>query len=240
MEFLEQGGQTKVTEATIWHKRMGTAEVVIANAIPVIGVWFLCWDAFGTIFFYWLDGLFALWGLGVVATVVTIPEVPIRGGRIKFWLVAAAATCLTLAILSIPSVLTAGMVIASFKVDAGEFLRQVFQGYGILFALLIVILSYAGQTISELHLNPSLTIKQSGKERGTLFFHRTLLMGILAGGSSWSQPPWWVLATYVLAVACLFTYSQLYLERYLRFMGIKANAPDGRNSVKERKRRKSE
>lgn len=218
---------------------MGTAEVVIANAIPVIGVWFLGWDALGTIFFYWLDGLFALWGLGVVAAVVTSPEVPIRGSRIKFWLVAAVATCLTLAILSIPSVLTAGMVITSFKIDVGEFLRQVFQGYGIWFSLLIIILSYAGQTISELRLNPSLTIKQSGKERGNLFFHRTLLMGILAGGSNWRQPPWWVLATYVLAVACLFTYSQLYPERYLCFMGMKVNAPDGRGSVKEGKRRKS-
>lgn len=239
MEFREQGGQTKETEATIWHKRMGTGEIVIANAIPVIGVWFLGWDALETIFFYWLDGLFALWGLGVVASVITIPEV-VRGSRVKLLLVGIVATCLTLAILSIPSVLTAGFVITSFEVDAGEFLRQVFRGYGIWFALLIVILSYAGQTISELRLNPSLTIRQSGKERGNLFFHRTLLMGILAGGSTWRQPPWWVLATYVLAVACLFTYSQLYPERYLRFMGMKASASDGKGSVKEKKRRKAE
>ena len=89
MAFRENKGET--AKATGWHGRMLTAEIVIANAIPVIGVWFLGWDALGTIFFYWLDGLFAFWGLGVVAVVVTLPEV-VRGSRVKLWLVGTVAT----------------------------------------------------------------------------------------------------------------------------------------------------
>jgi hypothetical protein len=232
MSFRKNNGEN--AKATGGHRHLLTAEIVFANAIPVIGVWFLGWDALGPIFFYWLDGLFALWGLGVVAVVVTIPEVA-RGSKRKLWLVGTAAACLTLAILSIPSALTAGMVIASFRVDPGEFLHQVFKGHGIWFSLLFVVLAYAGQTVSELLANPALTIRQSGKERGSLFLHRTLLMGILTGGSSWGQPPQWVLADYVLAVACLYTYSQLYLERYLRLMGMHPKTRDGRDAAKKTK-----
>lgn len=35
------------------------------------------------------------------------------------------------------------------------------------------------------------------------------------------QPPRWTLAVYVLAVACLFAYTQLNPGRYLRLMGFK-------------------
>ncbi len=203
-------------------------------------MWFLGWNALGAIFFYWLDGLLALWGLGTVAVLVTIPELPIRGSKLKLWLVGAAATVLTLAILSIPSLFTAMFVITSFKVNTAELLH-LFKGYDIWFSLLIVICLSAGQTISELRLNPSLTIKQTGLERGNMFIHRTLLMGLLAGGSSWGHPPQWVLATYVLAVACLFTYTQLNPERYLRFMGSinEARAGKGDSGAEKKMRKKS-
>ncbi|MFZ7110147.1 MAG: hypothetical protein ACOWYE_00555 [Desulfatiglandales bacterium] len=35
------------------------------------------------------------------------------------------------------------------------------------------------------------------------------------------QPPRWTLAVYVLAVVCLFAYTQLNPGRYLRLMGFK-------------------
>ena len=46
-------------------------------------------------------------------------------------------------------------------------------------------------------------------------------MGILVFWGKWGQPPRWALAVYVLVVACLFTYTQLNPERYLRLIGFK-------------------
>jgi len=205
----------------VWHKQIVTAQIVISNALPVIGVWFLGWPALGPVFFYWLDGLLALWGLGLVAAVVTTREEPIRASKLKLWLIWVGVIGLMLAILSIPSVFTALYVLKSLHRSAGDVLRQVFTGYSFWFSLLIVIWSYTWQTISEVLFEPSLTIKQTGQERANLFIHRTLLMGFLVVWNGWSQPSRWMLGAYVLAVACLYTFTQLYPERYLRLISFK-------------------
>ena len=67
----------------------GDRPIVAANANPVFGVWFLGWQPLRPIFFYWLDGLLAIWGLGVVAAVVTSREKPKNFGAsgVKLWLI---------------------------------------------------------------------------------------------------------------------------------------------------------
>jgi hypothetical protein len=73
-----------------WRDWLTITQIVAANAIPVVGVWFQNWDPLKPIFFYWLDGLLAVWGLGVVAVVVTSRESPNDFGapgpkRCLFW-----------------------------------------------------------------------------------------------------------------------------------------------------------
>ena len=87
--------------------RLRVPLIVIVNAIPVVGVWILGWHAERAIFFYWLDGVLAMWGLGVVAVIVTSREGPRGFGAsgAKLWLVWVAVIGLVLAILSIPSVI---------------------------------------------------------------------------------------------------------------------------------------
>jgi len=199
---------------------MATVEIIIANAVPVIGVWFLGWQAWRPIFFYWLDGLLALWGLGVVAAAVSIRETPFKASGAKLLLTKTAVVVLVLAILSIPSVFTACYLFGSLHQPPDEILSRIFSGYGVWISLLVVICSYIAQTIGELRWRPAVTLKQSGKERANLFIHRTLLMGLLVLWDSWGQPSGSLLAIYVLAVACLYTYTQLYPERYLRLIGF--------------------
>ena len=224
MKPSERRGPAEGAQPTAWRRRMATAEIVIANAVPVIGVWFLGWQAWRPIFFYWLDGLLALWGLGAVAAVVTFHEMPFKVSGVKLWLTKAAVVVLVLAILSVPSVFTAGYLFGTLHQDPGDILSRIFSGYGVWISLLVVIGSYIAQTVGEIRWRPALTLKRSGQERANLFIHRTLLMGFLVLWDSWGQPPRLLLAVYVLAVACLFTYTQLDPERYLRLIGFPGRA----------------
>lgn len=235
MRPSEPSRQTDEAKPTAWRRPMTTVEIIIANAVPVVGVWFFGWQAWRPIFFYWLDGLLALWGLGVVATVVTLHEMPFKVSGVKLWLTKAATAALVLAILSVPSVFTAAYLFGSSRQDPGEILARIFSTAGVWISLLVVIGSYMAQTVGEIRWRPALTLRQSGKERANLFIHRTLLMGLLVFWDRWSQPSRLLLAVYVLAVACLFTYTQLYPERYLRLIGF----PDktaGKAPGKRRKR----
>jgi hypothetical protein len=212
-----------------WLSRLGTAEVVVANAIPVIGVWILGWQAERAIFFYWLDGLLAMWGLGVVAVIVTSREGPKGFGAsgAKLWLIWVAVVGTVLAILAIPSVIAGAMVLSFLRRDLGEVLRAVFGSAGVWTGLVVVAASYSWRTLSELLWKPEITLKETGQERGNLFIHRTLLMGMLVAWTRWRQPSHWELALYVLLVACLYTYTQLYPDRYLELIGIKRAAAVG-------------
>ncbi len=206
---------------------LGVAQIVVANAVPVVGVWVLGWQAERAIFFYWLDGLLAMWGLGVVAVIVTGRDGPagFDAKGPKLWLTRFAVVALVLVFLSLPSVIAGAMVLGSLGRDLWEVLRAVLAGSGIWISLAVVVGSYAWQTISEVRWKPELTLKTSGEERANLFIHRIILMGMLVFWSRSSQPSRWALAVYVLIVACLFTYTQLYQDRYLELIGFRKKTP---------------
>ncbi len=228
------GGAGSVTAPS----RLRSAQIVLANAVPVVGVWFLGWDALRPIFFYWLDGLLALWGLGVVAIVVSGREGPKRfASGPKGWLTWAAAVAFMLGILSAPSLVVGAMVLGSLGRDLGEVARDALAGSGTWISVAVVVQSYAAQTIGELRWKPELTLKQTGKERGGVFFHRILLMGVLVFWGSFGEPPRWALAVYVLLVAGLFTFSQLDPERYLEMIRFRRPAVAGRSPSRTRRHR---
>jgi len=208
--------------------RWMAVQIVIGNAVPVVGVWVLGWSALRPMFFYWLDGLLALWGLGVVAAVVSNRDGPIsKASGMKLWLTWAAVICLLFMILALPSAIAGAYIFGFLGRDAGDVCREIFTGYGVWLSLLIVIGSYIGQTIGELRWKPDLTIKDTGKERANLFIHRTLLLAMLVFWQKWGQPSRWALAIYVLAVACLYTFTQLFPDRYLQMIGFKTKHRGG-------------
>jgi hypothetical protein len=233
MDVRGEGVRGEDGKAAARRNWLAIARIVAANANPVVGVWFLGWQPLSPIFFYWLDGLLAIWGLGVVAAVVTSREKPKNFGAsgAKLWLIWVAVIGLMGVILAIPSVFPAIFVLKSLHRDVGEVLREVFTGPGTWFSLAVVVWSYAGQTIGELRWKPDLTLRETGEARANLFIHRTLVMGLLVFWGKWGQPPRWALAAYVLFVACLFTYTQLNPERYLRLIGFKSKRRSGKGAA---------
>lgn len=223
MDVRNKGVQEEEAKAVVWHDRLAIIQIVAGNSIPVIGVWFLGWQPIRPIFFYWLDGLLAIWGLGVVAAVVTSREDPKNFGTsgVKLWLAWIAVILLLEGILAIPSVFAALFVIKSTHIVVGEAMRDMFASMGTWISLVVIIWSYGGQTIGELRWKPDMTIKETGEARANLFIHRTIMMALLTFWGKFGQPPRWALATYVLIVAGLFTYIQLNPERYLRLIGFK-------------------
>jgi len=228
-----KGGQGKEAKAGSWRDRLAIVHIVAGNAIPVVGVWFLGWEPLRPIFFYWLDGLLAIWGLGVVAAVVTSREDPKNFGAsgVKLWLIWVAVILLIEGILAIPSVFAAVFVINSMHRAVAEVMRDMFAGPGTWISIAVVVWSYAGQTIEELRWKPDLTLKETGEARANLFFHRAIMMAMLVFWGKWGQPPRWALAAYVLVVACLFTYIQLNPERYLQQIGFKTKHRAGKGTA---------
>lgn len=236
MDLRGKGVKGEEAKATVWRERLVIVQIVAGNAIPVVGVWFLGWQPLRPIFFYWLDGLLAIWGLGVVAVVVTSREDPKNFGAsgVKLWLIWVAVILLIEGILAIPSLFAAVFVINSMQRAVGEVMRDMFADPFAWISFAVVVWSYAGQTIEELRWKPDLTLKETGEARANLFIHRAIMMAMLVFWGKWGQPPRWVLAAYVLVVACLFTYIQLNPERYLRQIGFKTKcrAGEGKAIVK--------
>jgi hypothetical protein len=208
---------------------LSIVRIVAGNAIPVVGVWFLGWGPLAPIFFYWLDGLLALWGLGLVALVVTSrgPRRPLgRPGPATgpTW---AAAAGLLLAVLAVPSVVPALMVAGSLRLGVGRILGEVFASPGAWVSLALAVVIQAGEVAGELRAQPDRTLRETGEARASLFLHRSLAVGLLALWAGRTPPPPWALGTFVLVVATLFTFTQLAPGRYLRLTGFRRPRPRG-------------
>lgn len=239
MDVRGKDAQGEEGKAEVRSDRLTVIQIIVGNAIPVVGVWFLGWQPLRPIFFYWLDGLLAIWGLGVVAAVVSSREDPKSFGTsgVKRWLLWVAVILFLEGILSIPSAFAAVYVIKSMPPFAGEAMRDMFADPCTWISLALIVWSYAGQTIGELRWKPDLTIKETGEARANLFIHRTIVMALLIFWGTLGQPPRWALATYVLVVAGLFTYIQLNPERYLRMIGFKAKRRTGKSKEAPKARR---
>ncbi|MCG6962581.1 MAG: DUF6498-containing protein [Acidobacteria bacterium] len=203
--------------------RLTAAQIVVGNAIPVVGVWLLGWEPLTPMFFYWLDGLLAIWGLGVVALVVTSrgePRIVKAAGwkAVPMW---TAVVGVTFFILAVPSIVTVAAMFGRLDLEAGDILHTVFAGLGTWVSLVVAVTSHAGQTIGELRWRPDVTLKATGAARGNLFIHRTLAMAVLVFWGRGGSPSHWALAVYVLLVAALFTAAQLNPMRYLRLIGFR-------------------
>lgn len=229
MSERSQGEEGRAVAKRNW---LAVAQIVAANANPVIGVWFLGWEPLRPIFFYWLDGLLAISGLGVVAAVVVSrgKQKNFGASGARLWLIWFAVIGLIEVILVLPSVIAALFVLSSLHRDVGEVMREVFNGAGPWLALAVAVWSHTGQTIGELRWKADLTLRETGEARANLFIHRTLVMGLLIFWGKWGQPPHWALAAYVLLVACLFTYTQLNPEHYLRLTGFTSRRRPGKSS----------
>ena len=232
---------TAETEAAAGAERPGrvaAAQIVIGNALPVIGVWFLGWQPLAPMFFYWLDGLLSIWGLGVVAAVVTGRKDPklLRAKGLKGLALWTAVIGFSFLLLALPSVFAAFAVLATLELPAGGLLRAVFASLGAWVSLSIALVTHAGQTIGELRWRPEETLRATGVARGNFFMHRTLAMAMLVFWGVLGAAAHWALALYVLLVACLFTFAQLNPQAYLRMIGFKEKAPSARRAPKGRRR----
>lgn len=217
---------------------LGVAQILVGNAVPVLGVLFLGWKPLVPIFFYWLDGLLAIWGLGVVALVVTSRDDPKLLGTSgpKAWAAWTATLALLGVVLAVPSVVAAMMVFGPLGLGIVELLREIFAAMGAWVSLAVAVATHLGHTAVELRWRPDLTLRATGEARASLFVHRSLAMGLLALWVGRTPPPRWALAVYVVVIACLFTFAQLNPGRYLRLTGFRPKSPPepGKRRAKRR------
>lgn len=227
MAVAEDVPQAEGTRGAGRVDRLAAVQIIVNNAIPVVGVWLLGWEPLTPLFFYWLDGLLAIWGLGAVALVVTSREEPriVKTRGLKAVPTWVAVVGLAFFILAMPSIVTVFAIFGPLHRNAADILRTVFVSYGAWVSLGIALVSHAGQTVGELRWRPEVTLKATGVVRGNFFIHRTLAMAMLAFFGAEGTVSHWRLAFYVLLIAALFTAAQLNPQGYLRMIGFREKRP---------------
>ena len=195
------------------------AEVVIGNAIPVVGVAFLGWKAFTVVLLYILDGWFCILGLGAAVMIQNrdemrrmVPKGYSGFRRALFWV---AVVGLTEAIVSMFAVIPGVMVLGHMDRSLASALADVFADAGVLVSVLMLLASHAVRIIRGVREPQEDVWGLPPKLQMALFTYRMFLMMFLA----WLGAPGFLsrflVPVYVVFVAALFTYSDLYPRRFL-------------------------
>lgn len=210
---------------------LARAEVVIANAIPFIGVAFLGWNAFTVILLYVLDGWLSVLGLGASVMIQSqdelrkmIPKKYSPARRVLFWV---AAVGVTEVILSAFALVPGVGVLAHIDRAPGRQLAHLFGDIGFVVAALSMVASHVvrvGRSVRE----PGEGVGAlSPKLQMALFIYRMFLMMFLATFASPGFLSRILVPVYVGVVGALFTYSDLYPQRFLSKLGMAGKRAPG-------------
>jgi hypothetical protein len=211
------------------------AQIVLANAIPALGVLIAGWEPLVPMFFYWLDGLLGLLALGAAVILGMRQELPPPFSRfpwpaVPYWTALFAILWL---ILAIPSVLAAGFVLGALKRGFAEPLATIFSSSAVWPAVALSVAFQIGQVGQELRGSQRWELIHGAEARANLFIHRTLAMGLLAAWAGHASVGRLGLVAYVVLLSLLFTYTQLFPERWLHLVGFRrAGRGKGRGEPK--------
>jgi hypothetical protein len=203
-------------------------EVVIGNAIPILGVIVLGWNPVTVVTLYVLDGWFCILGLG--ASVMLQQREELRGmipngyGRLRrffFWL---ASVALVEAIVSLFALVPGFMVIGHMARSPGAALVEVFAEAGIWISVAMLVASHVARIARAVRGAGEGVMALEPKIQMALYAGRMALMMSLAWLAAPGVLSRFLVPLYVTGVAALFTYSDLYPRRFLERLG---GAPGG-------------
>jgi len=198
------------------------AGILLNNLVPVLGVLLFSWPAASVLFMYWLDGWLCFVELGVLAMIVVSrePDWPLAGFKgLKRLFYYAATIALFLFLISIPSLLTGGAILGILDDNLFNILGSILGDRAILVGIGVTVV-WRGFNIARHMAGHGVRDEKLGMEqKGELFFHRTIVMMMLAGMFG-QHPGAWMLKVIVLVIATLFTLTEIQPERYLVLVGI--------------------
>jgi hypothetical protein len=198
------------------------AGILLNNLVPVLGVILFSWPVASVLFMYWLDGWLCFVELGTLAMIVVSrePDWPLAGFKgLKRLLYYAAATVLLFFLLSVPSLVAGGAILAILDDNLINILGSILGDRAILVGIGVTVVC-RGFNISRRMAGHGVQDEKLGMEqKGELFFHRTVVMMMLAGMFG-QHPGAWMLKIIVLAITALFTLTEMQPERYLVLVGI--------------------
>ncbi|MBZ5587847.1 MAG: DUF6498-containing protein [Acidobacteriia bacterium] len=195
------------------------AEVVIGNAVPVVGVAFLGWNAFSVILLYVLDGWLSILGLGASVMIQNRDEmrrmVPKGYSGFRRALFSVVVVGLTEAVLSMFAVVPGVAVLAHMDRSLGQALAQLLGDAGLFVSALMLIGSHVVRVGRSVRESGEGVAALSPELQMMLFIYRMFLMMFLATFASPGFLSRVLVPAYVALVAVLFTYSDLYPQRFL-------------------------
>ena len=198
---------------------LAKVEVIIGNGIPVFGVILLGWQALTVVFLYVLDGWLCILGLGASVMLQSREEmrsmVPKTYGRVRRILFLIAAVGLTQTILSIFALVPGVIALAHMDRSPGEAVTAVFADSGVWVPVALLLTSHGMRIARSARGSAEGIAALPPKRQMALFTGRLFLMMFLA----WLAAPGFLsrflVPMYVTAVAAVFTYSDLYPQRFL-------------------------
>jgi len=197
-------------------------EVVVGNAIPVVGVAALGWNAFQVVTLYVLDGWFCILGLGASVMLAGSDElrrlVPARYGPLRRTLYWVVTVTVVEAILSLFALIPGVAVLQHMTNDPVVALRQGFSGPAGWLPVIMLIVSHAlrvARGTREPDAPKQGVMALDPKAQMSFFAGRMALMMSLAGLAQLGSISHLLVPVYVAAVAVLFTYTDLYPRHFL-------------------------
>ncbi len=206
---------------------LARAEVVIGNAIAPFGVIALGWPAFTVVSLYVLDGWLCILGLGASLMIRNRDElramVPKGYGTLHRLLFLATCVVLVEAILSMFAVIPGIIVLSHMESSPGDAIGRAFDESGALISVGLLVASHVMRTVRTARGSDEGVAALDPKSQFALYAARMGLMMALA----WLAAPGLLVPLYVTAIAALFTYSDLYPQRFVDRLERGQGGPTG-------------
>jgi len=215
---------------------LAKVEVIVGNSIPVFGVILLGWQAVTVIFLYVLDGWLCILGLGASVMLEHRGElramVPKTYGPIHRVLFLTAVIAITEAILSVFALFPGGVALAHMERSPGEALATAFRDAGVWLPAAMLVASHGMRIARSVRGSAEGIAALPPKLQMALFTGRMFLMMWLA----WLATPGFLsrflVPVYVAVVATLFTYTDLYPQRFLSRFRLAEGAADAETQAR--------
>jgi hypothetical protein len=213
-------------------------EVAAGNAVPVVGVVLLGWNAVTVVTLYVLDGWLCVLGLGASVMLRNRDElralVPKTYGPTRRFLFLLVSVTLVQAILSMFALVPGVAVLAHVAGSPGAALDEAFRETGAWLSAAVLAASHVPRIGRAARGADEGVAALDPKEQMGLYAGRMFLMMFLA----WLAAPGFLsrflVPVYVASIAALFTYSDLYPRRFLALLGRGAQRTSDPGAVRTR------
>lgn len=211
------------------------ASILLNNLVSVLGVFLFSWPAMSVVLMYWLDGWLCFVDLALLAVslVSRMPDWPAAGyTKTRKLCLNVFITALFICLASIPSIVAGAEILRLFPDDLSHILGSILGDRPLLVGIGVTVVLRGFGIARRMAGRGGQDEKLGMRQKGELFLHRTVVMIILAAMFG-SLPGTWTLRIFVLAVAVLFTFSEMRPERYMLNARILQNKSEAEPTPKK-------